>query len=130
MTRVQERPHASSFSSGRRTGPGKSSIIVTKVFASEQARAVCKYDVVFGETFFCSRRRRHDEDRARPEMNEENRTVLLRKLSKGAMEGPFYEMEMAYDGKGKSRAWWETFVLEQPSGKKIEEEKEDNVAEQ
>lgn len=45
------------------------------------------------------------------------------------MEGLLYEIEMAYDGKGKSRGWWESSVLEQPLGKKVEDEEEESVAE-
>lgn len=62
-------------------------------------------------------------------MKEEYRTMLLGKFSKGAMEGPFDEMEMAYNGKRKSRAWWESFVLVQSFGKKVQEEEEYNVVE-
>lgn len=84
-------------------------VIVGKVFANKQLRAVGQDDVVFGEAFVHRRGRRHYDHAARTEPERENGTVFLGKAVESSVDWRFDEMEVA-DNWERRWARWEVFI--------------------
>lgn len=91
-------------------GPGKGGVVLSKVFSGKQLWTVGKSDVVFGEAFRSCRRRGHNNDRAGAKLEVCDGAIFVGQFGKCSVEGFLEEVEMAYDGEGESRAWWESFA--------------------
>lgn len=75
--------------------PDRSSYVVGEMLGSHGEWTICKYNVIFGEAFFNSSRRGHNEDRARTIFDIENRTVLQREGLQCLVERWFKVVKMA-----------------------------------
>lgn len=78
-------------------------VVVSEPLGYNETRAICKDDVVFGQTFFDRGRRRHHENFAWPEPEKHNWTVAIWDIRQSPVDGFLQEMEMADDWKWRER---------------------------
>lgn len=81
--------------------PRDGGVVMPKVFSCEQLRPVGEDGVVFSKALLRNFRRGDEKNRARAELEEEDRAVTSRDFGKSAVEGLFEEVEMADYGEGE-----------------------------